>query len=93
MKIDQGRQQKAKRMVPSWTAYAMSLAALFGGFIYASFVPAAPYEYLTWGIVGLAGAYFAKRVADKKVLGITAKKPQLNGQSGAEIDPDNGGLG
>jgi hypothetical protein len=82
---------KAKRMVPSWTAYALSLAALFIGYIYASFCSTAPYEYLTWGIVGLAGAYFAKRVADKKVLGI---KDKSNGAVSVDsINPDDGGLG
>ena len=75
-------------MVPSWTAYALSLAALFIGYIYASFCSEAPYEYLTWGIVGLAGAYFAKRVADKKVLGIKKTDTQ-----GAPPNPDDGGLG
>lgn len=78
------------RMVPSWTAYALSLAALFIGFIYASLCPAAPYEYLTWGIVGLAGAYFAKRVADKKVLGIKKTDTPV---TPVTPDPDDGGLG
>ncbi len=72
-----------KRMVPSWTAYVLSLAALFAGFVFATFFPA-PYEYFSWAVVGLAGAYFAKRVIDKKFTQSYDK---------TDIDPAAGGLG
>jgi hypothetical protein len=75
------------RAVPSWGAYALSLGALFFGFIFASFVPAAPFEYFSWGVVGLATSYFAKRVIDKKFKSLPGTEP------GTEIDPNAGGLG
>lgn len=58
-----------KRMVPSWVAYALTLAVVAAGFFWATFFPAAPYGTLVQGCVALAGAYWVKRVADKKYNG------------------------
>lgn len=57
------------RMVPTWGAFILTILAVFGGFIWASFYPASPYETMVWAVVTLAGAYFTKRVVDKKLTG------------------------
>ncbi len=82
------KSKPAKRMVPSWTAYVLSLAALLAGFVFAAFVPAAPYEYFSWAVVGLGASYFAKRVVDKKFKDIRSYE-----SDDKTLDPNAGGLG
>jgi len=55
-----------RKTVPSWSAYVLTLSALLGGYIWGTFYPLAPFSIFAPAVVGLAGAYFAKRVVDKK---------------------------
>ena len=43
----------------------IALVSLFAGFIFTTFFPAAPYGVFAPAIVGLAGAYWAKRTIQK----------------------------
>jgi hypothetical protein len=75
------------RIVPSWGAYALTFLGLFAGFIWTTFFTAAPYSVFSGAVVGLASAYFLKRVVDKKF----ENKAERAGKP--EIDPTAGGLG
>ena len=52
--------------VPTWAAYVISLIAIFVGYLWATFFPAAPYTVMAGSVVSLAGSYMWKRSADAK---------------------------
>lgn len=43
----------------------IAIVSLFAGFIFSTFFPAAPYGVFAPAIVGLAGAYWTKRLVQK----------------------------
>ena len=55
-----------RKTVPSWSTYVLTLFSLVAGYIWGTFYPLAPFSIFAPAVVGLAGAYFAKRVVDKK---------------------------
>jgi hypothetical protein len=71
------------RMIPSWVAFLAALDTIIAGFIWTTFFPAAPYAVMVGGITALSGAYFGKRVLDKKYLNSDGK----NKESGEQHEP------
>jgi hypothetical protein len=60
------KQQEPPTTIHSWLALVIYLVVMLGAFVWATFKPTAPFSDFAWPITAGVGAYFGKRLYQRK---------------------------